>query len=78
MDIDLCDALRINMFLEGLSPPVFFVLTVSRRCFDLLCHTVLSVPFCLVVTCWERTDLSTLLYGMLFFVTLPSGVSRGI
>ena len=32
--------------------------------FVFVCHTVLSVPCSLVVTCWERADL-TLLYVML-------------
>ena len=26
-------------------------------CFVFVCYTVLSVPFSLVVTCWERADL---------------------
>ena len=34
-----------------------FLLFVFRVC---LCHTLLSVPFRLVVTCWERADLFTL------------------
>ena len=29
-----------------------------------LCHTVVSVSFSLVVTCWERVDLLTLIYVM--------------
>ena len=33
-------------------------------CFKFGCHTVLSVHPSLVVTCWERTDLLTLLYVM--------------
>ena len=44
-------------------------------CFVLVCHTFLSVPCSLVVTCWERADLLALLYVMiLFFVTFPYGV----
>ena len=58
-----------------LSPPVIFLPTVPRWCFFCgpfllfvfcfcLCHTVLSVPCSLVVTCLERTDLLALLYIM--------------
>ena len=38
-----------------------------------LCHTVMSVSCCLVVTGWERSDLLALLYAMLscVFVTFP-------
>ena len=32
--------------------------------FVFACHTVLSVTFSLVVTCWERADLLALLYVM--------------
>ena len=48
--------------------------------FCVSCHTVLSVPCSLVVTCWERADLLTLLYVMFscvlsFFIWYPgSGV----
>ena len=39
-------------------------------------HAVLSVSCSLVVTCWERADLLTLLYVMFscVFVTFPYGV----
>ena len=48
---------------------ILFVIFVS-------CHTVLSVPCSLVVTCWERADLLAHLYGMFscVFVTFPYGV----
>ena len=41
-----------------------------------VCHAVLSVPCNLVVTCWERADLLTLLYVMFssVFVTCPYDV----
>ena len=70
-----------------LNPPVIFLLTVPRQCFFcgsfflfviLVClyHTVLSVPYSLVVTCWERADLLVLLCMMFscVFVTSPYGV----
>ena len=38
----------------------FFVICVLSLSY----HTVLSVYFSLVVTCWERTDLLALLYVM--------------
>ena len=39
-------------------------------------HTVLSVACNIVVNCWERADLLTLLYGMFscIFVTFSYGV----
>ena len=45
-------------------------------CFVFVCHTVLSVPCNLVVTCWERADLLVLLYVMFscIFVTFRYGV----
>ena len=41
-----------------------------------LCHAVLSVSCSLVVTCWDRTGLLSLLYVMFpcVFVTFPHGV----
>ena len=38
-----------------------------------LCHTVMSVSCCLVVTCWERADLLAFLYVMFswFFCHFP-------
>ena len=47
----------------------FFVICVS-------CHTALSVPYSIVVTCLERADLLALLHLMFtcVFVTFPSGV----
>ena len=33
-------------------------------CFVSVCHTVSSVPCSVVITCWERADLLTLLYVM--------------
>ena len=33
-------------------------------CFVFVCHTVLSVPYRLVVTCWERAVLLALLCVM--------------
>ena len=43
------------------------------------CHTDLSVPFSLVVTCSERADLLALHYVMFscVFVTFPYGVVFG-
>ena len=59
-------------------------LAVPRRCFFLWidfvtcvsCHTVLSVPYSLVVTCWERAHRLALLYVTFFclFVTFPYGI----
>ena len=66
-----------------LSPTVIILLIVQRRCllwiFYLLfvfrvcvCHTVLSVPYSLVIPCWERADLLLLLcYGEKATKTLP-------
>ena len=44
--------------------------------FVFVCHTFLSVPCNLVVTCWERADLLALLYMVLscVFVIFPYGV----
>ena len=41
-----------------------------------VCYPVLSVPYCLVVTCCERTDLLALFYVVFsfVFVTFPYGV----
>ena len=41
-----------------------------------VCHAVLSVHCSLVVTCWERTNLLTLLYVKFscVFVIFPCGV----
>ena len=33
-------------------------------CFVSLCYTVMSVPFSLMITCWEKADLLALLYVM--------------
>ena len=45
-------------------------------CLVFVCHTVLSVPCSLVVTCWERADLLALLYVMfLVFLSLSDIVS---
>ena len=45
-------------------------------CFIFVCHTVLSVPCSLVVTCWKRAYLLALLYVMFFcvFCSLSYGV----
>ena len=48
---------------------IFFVICVC------LCHTVMSVSCSLVVTCWERADLLTLLYVFLCFCHFPIWVS---
>ena len=64
------------------SPPVIFLLTVPSWCFFvdlfsyLLLSSVMSVPCSLVVTCWEKADLLTLMYVMFSraFVTFPYGV----
>ena len=40
-----------------------------------LCHIVLSVSCSLVVTCWERADLLTLLYVMFFSLAIQCPVS---
>ena len=41
-----------------------------------VCHTLLSVHFSLVVTCWERANLLALLsvIFIVFFVTFTYGV----
>ena len=41
-----------------------------------VCHAGLSVPFSLMIRCWERADFLTLLYVMFscVFVTFPYGV----
>ena len=48
---------------------ILFVICVS-------CHTVLSFPCSLVITCWERADLLALLHVMFscVFITFPYGV----
>ena len=48
---------------------IFFVICVS-------CHTVLSFPCSLVITCWERADLLALLHVMFscVFITFTYGV----
>ena len=59
----------------GLSPPVNILLTVPRRYF--FCRSFMgffclvfamplcaSIYMCLVVTCWERADLLTLVCGV--------------
>ena len=66
------------------NPSSMFLLTVSRRFFFRgsflifvvhVCHVVLSVACCLVVTCWERADLLAFFNEMFFaFVTFPYGV----
>ena len=74
---------NIKMFM----PSSIFLLTVPRWCFFCgsfllivfcvcLCYTVLSVPCSLVITCWERADLLTLLCVMFscVFVTFPCGI----
>ena len=50
-----------------------FLSFVFRVCF---CHTVLSNPCGLVVTCWDRADLLALLYLTFscVFATFPYGV----
>ena len=64
----------------------FFLLTVPRwfyfcgsfllLYFVFVYHTGLSVPYSLVVTCWEWADFSALLYVMFscVFVAFPCGV----
>ena len=49
-----------------------FLLCAFHVC---LCHTVLSVPCSLAVTCWERADLLALLFVMFacVFFTFPHG-----
>ena len=40
-----------------------------------VCHAFASVHCCLVVTCWERADLMSLVFGVkLCFVTFPCGI----
>ena len=39
------------------------------RLFVICVHTVLSVPYSLVVTCWEKNDLLALLYVMFLCVS---------
>ena len=41
-----------------------------------VCHAVMSVPCSLVVICWEKADLLSLLFKMFpcVFVTFPYGV----
>ena len=63
----------------------FFSLTIPRRCFFCgsfllfmfrVYHAVLSVHFSLMATCWERADLSALLYVMfLVFLSLSHVVA---
>ena len=45
-------------------------------CFTCVCHTVLSVPCSLSVTCWERDDHMALFFVMFscVFATFPYGV----
>ena len=78
---------QTSMCLDGqtyLSPQVIFLLTVPRWCFVCeslflfvfrvcLCHTFLSVPCSIMVTCWERADLLVFLCVM-FLVSFPYGV----
>ena len=72
---------RVDLASESPFPDflIFFILTVPRQCFYVdhlfiivfrvcLCHTVLSVPCSLVVTCWERADL--LLWFLVFLSRL--------
>ena len=44
-------------------------------CFTFVCHTVLSVPCSLFVTCWERDERIALLFVMFscVFVNFPYG-----
>ena len=60
------------------SPPVIFFWPFQGGSFRLfvfhVCHAFLSVPCSLVVSCWERADLLTLLYVMFFSVTFSYGV----
>ena len=61
-----------------------FLLTVSRRHFfcgsffvfvSCVSHAFASVPCCLMVTCWERTDLLALVGDVYFiFLTFPCGI----
>ena len=41
-------------------------------CFVNVCHAVLSVPYSLLVNCWERADLLALLYIMFSCVCVTS------
>ena len=40
-------------------------------CYVFVCHTVLSAPCSLVITCWEKADFLALSYVMLFCVFVP-------
>ena len=67
----------------GLSTPVkVFLLTVPRRCFFcgsfllimlhvVACCAVVSVPCSLLITCWERADLLSVVF-VVFFGTFPN------
>ena len=57
-------------------------MTVPRLCFfcesfvlfmSCVCHALASVHCCLVVTCWQRADLLTLVCDDCVFVTFPCG-----
>ena len=79
--------IRVRLVLSNVFKPSSNFLTVPRRCFFCgcyllfvfhvcLCYTVLSVPYSLVVTCWERADLLAFLWLMCscVFVTFSYGV----
>ena len=61
-------------FLTGRSKAVLLLWILFIICVS--CHTVLSAPCSLVVTCWERADLLALLYVIFscVFVTFQHGV----
>ena len=50
-------------FLTDLSKAVLFVDLFCYLCFVFVCHTVFSVPFIHVVTCWERNVLLYIMFS---------------
>ena len=60
-----------------------FLLTVPRRYFfcgsfvlfmSCVCHAFASVHCCLLVTCWERTELLALICDFIVFLSLSNVV----
>ena len=48
---------------------------MDHLCYLCLCHAFASVYCCRVVTCWESSDLMTLVCDVkLCFVTFPCGI----
>ena len=73
--------------LKKKGPPVNSSLTVPRGCFFCgsfvmrhvgVCCAVVSVPCCLVVTCWERVDLLAVEYVVFSCVLSLSQMCPGL